>query len=201
MALKVIRFVLSPKGRTCFFALVPSETGLPEVTRCMRLPGLISLKEVTDSAADDIKDIKNNNRALKTEVDSCEEGTFAAVGGVAFLILILLLKSLCRFVKPAAGTATVQLADVSPTDNTTISPTPTVTPGSDRHFERVLVVGGEAIVRHHSGDGPANAIEGTPAMSHRSGPASTPPRPPTPPQIASTSRFLRGVLYNVNQRP
>ena len=44
-------------------------------------------------------------------------------------------------------------------------------------------------MRHLSDHGPVNAIEGTPAMSHRSGPAPTPPRPPTPPHIASITLF------------
>ena len=156
----------------------------------MPLGELLKLKQLTATAADDIKEVI-------AQTDQSEELTAGAIGAVSSVFLLQLLKIVISCLRRCASSARARASGETPGNDHELSESPPTTGTNNvrgQRVDHVLVVEGEPPAREGS------AIEAPPPPPPRS--PSPPPTPRQPSQTApiiTTSRFLRGFLYSTGR--
>ena len=157
------------------------------MTRCMPLGELLKLKQLTATAADDIKDVI-------AQTDQSEELSAAAIGAISSVLLLQLLKIVISCLRRCASSARARVAGETPGDDHGLSESPSTTGTNNLRGQRVdhvLVVEGEPNARGN------DAIEAPPPPPPREeNPPPTTRQPQQNAPIITTSRFLRGFLYS-----
>ena len=156
------------------------------MTRCMPLGELLKLKQLTATAADDIKDVI-------AQTDQSEELSAAAIGAISSVLFLQLLKIIISCLRRCSSSARARAAGETPGDDHELNESPPITGNSFRgqRVDHVLVVEGDPNARENG------AIEAPPPPPPRD--ESPPPAARQPQQhapIITTSRFLRGFLYS-----
>ena len=164
----------------------------------MPLTELLSLKKNIEKSTDGISSIRDTTTKLTAEVDTTEEVLYPTLGGVIVLLFLFLIKHLreCRShtpvpVTPPRSVATPPRSAEVPSNTDAIElPSATEPTRAVPRFERVIVVDGQPPV---SGPLVPLAIGDTPRTDRG--------RPPTPPPIITSTRHLRGFVYNASTLP
>ena len=160
------------------------------MTRCMPLGELLKLKQLTATAADDIKDVI-------AQTDQSEELSAAAIGAISSVLFLQLLKIVISCLRRCSSSARARAAGETPGDDHELSESPPITGTNNLRGQRVdhvLVVEGEPPARE------SGAIEAPPPPPPRDeSPPSAARQPQQHAPIITTSRFLRGFLYSSNR--